>query len=75
MRSRSSWRCFPWFSPTRTSESDIVFYTNKSHKTTAYYCLSGFSLSALRAFAVPPVLVAGKNVIIHQKVEEGERHV
>ncbi|MCI4184983.1 hypothetical protein MRO89_03225 [Dickeya dianthicola] len=52
-----------------------MFYTNKSHKTTAYYCLSGFSLSALRAFAVPPVLVAGKNVIIHQEVEEGERHV
>ncbi|AUC42252.1 hypothetical protein [Dickeya solani] len=52
-----------------------MFYTNKSHKTAAYYCSSVFSLPALRAFAVPPVFVAGKNVIIHQEVEEGDRHV
>ncbi|MCA7013564.1 hypothetical protein LF934_13040 [Dickeya dadantii] len=52
-----------------------MFYTNKSHKTAAYYCPSGFSLPALRTFAVSPVFVAGKNVIIHQEVEEGDRHV
>ncbi|MBO8134547.1 hypothetical protein [Dickeya fangzhongdai] len=52
-----------------------MFYTNKSHKTAAYYCPSGFSLPTLHAFAVPPVFVAGKNVIIHQEVEEGDRHV
>ncbi|WP_159077870.1 hypothetical protein [Dickeya dadantii] len=52
-----------------------MFYTNKSHKTAAYYCPSGFSLPALHAFAVSPVFVAGKNVIIHQEVEEGDRHV
>jgi hypothetical protein len=75
MHVRSSWWCFPWFSPTRISESDIVFYTNKSHKTTAYYCPSVFSLPAMHAFAMSPVFVAGKNVIIHLEVEEGDRHV
>ncbi|SLM64708.1 hypothetical protein DAQ1742_03927 [Dickeya aquatica] len=75
MRPAFFWWCFPWFLPTRTSESDIVFYTNKSHKTAAYYGLPVVSLSAFCAIAARRVSVAGKNVIIHQEVLEGSRHV
>lgn len=72
---RSSDDGFPGFLPKHISEPDIVLYTEKSHKTTPDYCLSGSASLLVRTERMFQVVYAGASMIADIAITEGDCHV
>jgi len=72
---RSSDDGFPGFLPKHISEPDIVLYTEKSHKTTAYYSLPGPASLVVQTERMFQVVYAGASMIADIATTEGDCHV